>query len=141
MFTCSLGNGRFGVLTFYATTNTSGNDSASGNGLDSDSANGAVDSGPVVVSPIYHGVQPSVRILGNFQRLFQLSHKNLCRYVDAMVGRLEQVVFVQEVYETSLQDAIRMELYKENLQACLRIGCQLEMALEYLHSQGIYIIF
>ena len=131
MFTCCLGDGRFGVSTFFASRNLT----QTQNDTD-DVTNG---SNPPVLSPIYHGVQPSVRILGNFQRLFSLSHKNLARYIDAMVGRHEQVVLVQEVYSINLSQVIKMNLYKHNLHACLHIGCQMEMAVEYLHNEGIVV--
>lgn len=76
----------------------------------------------------------SIRVLGLFQRLKSLTHKNLCTYLDALRSKHERLVIVFEHFKTSLQDEIPNKLSTE---AIGKICRQVVEALDYLHSNGI----
>uniref|UniRef100_A0A6B0VFX4 Putative serine/threonine protein kinase n=1 Tax=Ixodes ricinus TaxID=34613 RepID=A0A6B0VFX4_IXORI len=76
----------------------------------------------------------SIRILGLFQLLKKLSHKNLCTYLDVLRSKHERLVVVFEHFKTSLKDEIPKKLPTE---AIGRVCRQTLDALVYLHSHGI----
>ncbi|XP_049268147.1 TBC domain-containing protein kinase-like protein isoform X2 [Rhipicephalus sanguineus] len=76
----------------------------------------------------------SIRVLGLFQRLKCLSHKNLCAYLDAFRSKHERLVVVIEHFRKSLQDEIPNKLPVDTIS---RICREVLEALDYLHSRGI----
>ncbi|XP_064481936.1 TBC domain-containing protein kinase-like protein [Ornithodoros turicata] len=77
----------------------------------------------------------SIRILGQFQVLKTLSHKNLCTYLDAIRSKHERLVLVFEHFEHSLEEAIPRKLPVEEI---AKICCEIVEALNYLHNKKIY---
>ncbi|XP_075736858.1 TBC domain-containing protein kinase-like protein isoform X2 [Rhipicephalus microplus] len=76
----------------------------------------------------------SIRVLGLFQRLKCLSHKNLCAYLDAFRSKHERLVVVIEHFKNSLQDEIPKKLPVDTFS---RICREVLEALDYLHARGI----
>ncbi|XP_077518932.1 TBC domain-containing protein kinase-like protein isoform X1 [Amblyomma americanum] len=76
----------------------------------------------------------SIRVLGLFQFLKCLSHKNLCTYLDAFRSKHERLVVVFEHFRNNLRDEIPKKLSVENIS---RICREVLEALDYLHSRGI----
>uniref|UniRef100_A0A224Z9W1 Tbc domain-containing protein n=1 Tax=Rhipicephalus zambeziensis TaxID=60191 RepID=A0A224Z9W1_9ACAR len=76
----------------------------------------------------------SIRVLGLFQLLKCLSHKNLCAYLDAFRSKHERLVVVIEHFRNSLQDEIPNKLPVDTIS---RICREVLEALDYLHARGI----
>ncbi|ESN99565.1 hypothetical protein HELRODRAFT_113661 [Helobdella robusta] len=76
----------------------------------------------------------SIRILGRFQYLTTLNHKNLSSYLDLIRGKHERVFIVSEYYERNLEDVLKSNpSVKEIIKYTKDILC----GLSYLNDHDI----
>ncbi|XP_065665878.1 TBC domain-containing protein kinase-like protein [Hydra vulgaris] len=107
----NLGRADIGLCTFLASAHPSG--ACGTNGL------------PVTPN--------SIKIYGRFQELKQLSHPNICQYIDIVRGNHERIVVISEHYQDNL--LLSMNRFV-SICEIKKLTYDIIVGLEYLHSCG-----
>ncbi|XP_014670716.1 PREDICTED: LOW QUALITY PROTEIN: TBC domain-containing protein kinase-like protein [Priapulus caudatus] len=109
-----LGNAELGIRTFL--TSVHANDQCGSDGL------------PLTPN--------SIKVFGRFQQLKDITHPNLCRYVDIARGKHERLIVVQEHYKTSLATEANSGIYS-CISTVIRLAYQILQGIDHLNRQGL----